>query len=33
MPNTTENITLPSPVPTGSIVAVDDDEADWRDLV
>jgi len=31
---TTEAITLPSPVPTGTIVvAEDDDEIDWRDLV
>jgi hypothetical protein len=33
MPATTESITLPNPVPTGTIVAIDDDEVDWRDLV
>jgi hypothetical protein len=33
MPATTESITLPSPVPTGTIVAIDDEETDWRDLV
>ncbi len=31
---TTSDISLPAPVPTGTIVVVDDDEeADWRDLV
>jgi hypothetical protein len=33
MPNTTGNITLPSPVPTGTITVIDDDDVDWRDLV
>jgi hypothetical protein len=30
---TTGAITLPDAVPTGLIVAVDDEETDWRDLV
>ena len=30
---TTGSITLPDAVPTGMIVAVDDEETDWRDLV
>jgi hypothetical protein len=31
---TSTDITLPNPVPTGTIVVVDDDdETDWRDLV
>jgi Domain of unknown function (DUF4032) len=33
MPNTTGSINLPDPVPTGTITVIDDDEADWRDLV
>ena len=33
MPNTTGNITLPNPVPTGTITVIDDDDVDWRDLV
>jgi len=33
MPPTTENFTLPTPVPTGTITVIDDDEVDWRDLV
>lgn len=33
MPATTESFTLPSPVPTGTITVIDDDEVDWRDLV
>ena len=33
MPNTTANITLPNPVPTGTITVIDDDDVDWRDLV
>ncbi len=32
-PTTTESITLPDAVPSGTIVAVDDDDVDWRDLV
>ena len=30
---TTGTITLPDAVPTGMIIAIDDEEADWRDLV
>ena len=30
---TTESITLPDAVPSGTIVAIDDEETDWRDLV
>ena len=30
---TTDTITLPDAVPTGMIIAVDDEETDWRDLV
>jgi hypothetical protein len=30
---TTGAITLPDAVPTGMIIAVDDEETDWRDLV
>ncbi|MEY4067178.1 MAG: hypothetical protein RIQ44_390 [Actinomycetota bacterium] len=33
MPATTEGFTLPTPVPTGTITVIDDDEVDWRDLV
>ena len=34
MPTTTDNFTLPTPVPTGTITVVDDDdEIDWRDLI
>ena len=33
MPATTDNFTLPNPVPTGTITVIDDDEIDWRDLV
>jgi hypothetical protein len=33
MPNTTDSINLPDPVPTGTITVIDDDETDWRDLV
>jgi hypothetical protein len=33
MPNTTDSLVLPDPVPTGTIVAIDDEETDWRDLV
>ena len=33
MPATTDNFTLPHPVPTGTITVIDDDEIDWRDLV
>jgi hypothetical protein len=30
----TESITMPTPVPTGTIVVIDDDEdGDWRDKV
>jgi hypothetical protein len=32
-PTTTESITLPDAVPSGTIVAVDDEDVDWRDLV
>ena len=30
---TTGSITMPDAVPTGMIIAIDDEEADWRDLV
>ena len=30
---TTESIVLPEAVPTGTIVAIDDEDTDWRDLV
>ena len=30
---TTEAITLPDAVPSGTIIAIDDEETDWRDLV
>jgi hypothetical protein len=33
MPDTTDTYTLPTPVPTGTITVIDDDEVDWRDLV
>jgi len=33
MPNATDDFTLPTPVPTGTITVIDDDEIDWRDLV
>jgi len=33
MPATTDNFTLPTPVPTGTITVIDDDDIDWRDLV
>jgi hypothetical protein len=29
----TEGFTLPSPVPTGTITVIDEDDVDWRDLV
>ena len=32
-PTTTESITLPDAVPSGTIVAIDDEDVDWRDLV
>lgn len=32
-PTTTESITLPDAVPSGTIIAVDDEDVDWRDLV
>ena len=32
-PHTTENITMPAPVPTGTITVIDDEDVDWRDLV
>ena len=32
-PTTTESITLPDAVPSGTIVANDDEDVDWRDLV
>ncbi|MEY4742964.1 MAG: hypothetical protein RIR34_303 [Actinomycetota bacterium] len=33
MPDTTDSYTLPTPVPTGTITVIDDDDIDWRDLV
>ena len=33
MPETTDSFTMPTPVPTGTITVIDDDEVDWRDLV
>ena len=33
MPDTTDTYTMPTPVPTGTITVIDDDEVDWRDLV
>jgi hypothetical protein len=30
---TTESIVLPEAVPSGTIISVDDEDTDWRDLV